>query len=119
MFEVPGGPADGPCVLTLAIPDILGYQSGTAVGPGSQMLVSFDGGLKFVADRASHKQDQVTDQSGVARVTHLRWLFGRPLQPGVRGYVRYRAIKLAPPVEASEQSGVTPVDGNISQEKNP
>ena len=119
LFKVLAGPADGPYSLTLAIPENLEYQSGTAVGPGSQTWVSFDNGLNFVADGESYREVQSPDQSLVARVTHLRWVFGRSLQPGVRGYVRYRAIKQFAPLEAPPESDTSPVTENPGQENRP
>lgn len=118
-FTVPSGPVEEPYSLTLAIPEILEYQSGTAVGPGSQTEVSFDGGLNFVADRRNQDQGQAPDPSLLTRVTHLRWVFGRPLQPGVRGYLRYRAVKRIAPLEAPPQPEAGPVTENPVQENKP
>lgn len=110
LFQVPDGPAEGPHVLTVTIPIALDYQPGTAAGPGSQALVSFDGGLNFEADRVGPRQDPSQARSLDAGATHLRWVFSNSLQPGVRGYVRYRAVKLAPPGRARPDAA-PPQDG--------
>ncbi len=128
VFQVPSGSIEESHVLTLAIPGILEYQAGTAAGPGSQTLVSFDGGLSFEADRKSPRQQQSLDQSQARsldpRATHLRFVFGSALRPGVRGYVRYRAVKLAQyapvrPEEASLSSPTRPVPDSVPGENKP
>lgn len=110
LFQLPYGADEAPHVLTVAIPEGLEYQPGTAAGPGSQALVSFDGGLSFAADGQTPGQQgsPFTDVGA----THLRWVFSTSLQPGVRGYVRYRAVKLAP----GSQSIAAPVVADDGQE---
>jgi hypothetical protein len=90
-FQVPELPLTQTFSLTLAIPPGLQYLPGTAVGPGSRQFASVDNGQVFEADvRESGERE-------AGSITHLRWVFPGTLHPGVRGTVRYRARRLAPP----------------------
>jgi hypothetical protein len=108
-FRVPDGPQEGAFSLTLAIPDELEYVPGTAVGPGARRLVSTNYGETFVTDGAGRK-----GKAGV-RITHLRWIFTGTLQPGVLGYVRYRAVKL-PPLPQITTDSLLPEDRAVPGE---
>ena len=91
LFRVPREPGPPPQMLTLAVPDGLDYQLGTAVGPASQVLLSFNGGLSFGSDPGAGRSGEYAG----ARASHVRWIFTRRLSPGARGQVRYRAVKQA------------------------
>lgn len=88
-FRVPAEPGPDPQMLTLAVPDWLDYQMGSAVGPGSQALLSFDNGLSFGKDPGPGASSQYPG----ARASHIRWIFGKRLSPGALGQVRYRAVR--------------------------
>lgn len=88
-FRVPAEPGLAPQLLTLEIPDWLDYQMGSAVGPGSQVLLSFNNGSSFGKDPGA----RVSPEYAGARASHIRWVFGRRLSPGVLGQVRYRATR--------------------------
>ena len=88
-FRVPAEAGAEAQMLTLAVPDWLTYQLGSAVGPGSQALLSFNNGLSFGKDPGAGKSAEYAG----ARATHVRWIFTRRLSPGAQGQVRYRAIR--------------------------
>ena len=98
--RVPEEPGPDPQMLTLAVPDWLDYQMGSAVGPGSQTLLSFNNGLGFGTDPGLESSAEYAG----ARASHIRWIFTRRLSPGAQGQVRYRAIR-RPDSEADEPEG--------------
>jgi hypothetical protein len=78
--------------ISTAIPDGFAYVAGSAQGPAATVLFSIDAGVSF----APATELSITDQDGerAARAddyTHLRWLLPGPFDPGVRGFVRFRA----------------------------
>ncbi|MDH3401104.1 MAG: hypothetical protein OEM03_09060 [Chromatiales bacterium] len=89
LFRVPQEPGPDPQMLTLAVPDWLDYQLGSAVGPGSQTLLSFNNGLSFGTDPGLESS---ADYAG-ARASHIRWIFTRRMSPGAQAQVRYRGIR--------------------------
>jgi uncharacterized repeat protein (TIGR01451 family) len=64
-------------IIVDAIPVFTVYQTGSAVGAGSTIEFSHDGGGTF-------------DGSDAAPVTHIRWTLGTPLAPGAVGSVRFQ-----------------------------
>jgi hypothetical protein len=96
-------------MLTLAVPDWLDYQMGSAVGPGSQTLLSFNNGLSFGTDPG------LESAAGYARASHIRWIFARRLSPGAQGQVRYRAIR-RPDSQADEPD--EPAEDGVARQSN-
>jgi uncharacterized repeat protein (TIGR01451 family) len=79
--------------ITNPIPREMRYVEGTAFGPGTRVTYSVDGGqtyaeadaLTVVADDGAARPARVEDY------THIRWELGAPLDPGAKGFARYRA----------------------------
>jgi hypothetical protein len=84
--------------VTVALPHGLLYVPGSAVGPGTGVWVSDDGGIEFVEEQQRRKSTPGATGIGLTgadgpRVTHLRWTFPYPLEPGVNGFLRYRVLR--------------------------
>jgi len=84
--------------VTVALPDGLLYVPGSAVGPGTSVWVSGDGGIEFSEEQQRRKSTPGATGIGLSgadgpRVTHLRWIFPFPLEPGVTGFLRYRVLR--------------------------
>ncbi len=81
-------------VIVNPIPANMVYEENSAMGAGTQITFSIDGGNTydipsrlFVFDAAGRK---FPVQPG--DYTHIRWTFEAPLPPGAKGKVSYRAI---------------------------
>lgn len=79
--------------ITDPVPEQMRYVDGSAFGGGTDIQFSVDGGESFAApDKLT-----VLEADGNARIaraedyTHIRWTMRNPLQPGKRGYARFRA----------------------------
>ncbi len=76
------------------LPEHMVYVPGSAVGPGTDISFSIDGGANFAAP----DELLVEDENGVPVVvapeayTHIRWSMRKNLAPGARGYARFRAV---------------------------
>jgi len=108
-FRVPENPGPDPQMLTLAVPDWLDYQLGSAVGPGSQELLSFNNALSFGTDPGLKRSSEYAG----ARASHIRWIFTRRLSPGAQGQVRYRGIRR--PDSEADQPAQPSEDGAAEQ----
>lgn len=93
--------------ITQPIPSNMRYVDGSAIGPGSEVLYSVDGGasygqaneLKVIAADGTRRAATADDY------THIRWLLKAPLAAGARGFARFRAIvRAAPAASATEHS---------------
>jgi uncharacterized repeat protein (TIGR01451 family) len=89
--------------ITQPIPPNMRYVDGSAIGPGSEVLYSVDGGVSY----GQPNELKVVAADGTRRAataddyTHVRWLLKAPLEPGARGFARFRAIvRAAPPPSA-------------------
>ena len=76
------------------LPEYMVYVPGSAVGPGTDVSFSIDGGANFsAADELAAE-----DENGVPVVvepkpyTHIRWSMRKNLAPGATGYARVRAV---------------------------
>ena len=78
--------------ISTAIPAGFVYVAGSAQGPAATVLFSIDGGASFVpaAELVVHDPEGSRD-ARAEDYTHLRWLLPGPFEPGVRGFLRYRA----------------------------
>ena len=90
-FATGDAPVPPGAMLVLTVPDGLRYLPGSATGPGTRVFVSRDGGQSFEPDGAEAGE-------GPPGGTRLRWEFPRPLDAGVTGYLRYRVLRVPPPV---------------------
>jgi uncharacterized repeat protein (TIGR01451 family) len=92
--------------ITQPIPPNLRYVDGSAIGPGSEVLYSVDGGASY----GQPNELKVVAADGARRAatpddyTHVRWLLKAPLEAGARGFARFRAIvRAAPAANAAER----------------
>ena len=76
------------------LPEYMVYVPGSAVGPGTDVSFSIDGGANFsAADELAAE-----DENGMPVVveskpyTHIRWSMRKNLAPGATGYARFRAV---------------------------
>jgi uncharacterized repeat protein (TIGR01451 family) len=83
----------GPAVTT-PVPAHMRYVADSAVGPGTEVSFSVDGGASFDAP----ENLQVKGSNGELRAaeatdyTHIRWQFRNSLKAGSVAFVRFRAI---------------------------
>lgn len=91
--------------ITQPIPPNMRYVDGSAIGPGSEVLYSVDGGLTY----GQPNELKVAAADGARRAataddyTHVRWLLKAPLEAGARGFARFRAIARAAPTPNAAQ----------------
>lgn len=80
-------------VLTNPIPEHMIYVDFSAEGKGSKIEFSVDGGKRYAASADL----KVKDENGKLRrakgsdYTHIRWTIEKPVTPGSRGIVGFRA----------------------------
>ena len=71
-------------IVTFPVPQHLTYVADSAVGPGTEVSFSVDGGRSFdVPENLS--------SAGTADYTHIRWQFKNPLKGNSVAFVRFRA----------------------------
>jgi uncharacterized repeat protein (TIGR01451 family) len=80
--------------ITSPVPPGLHYVAGSAVGPGSIVLFSVDGGSTFGAVNELMVLDgeSAPRRAEAADYTHVRWILQTPLDAGATGFVRFRAV---------------------------
>ena len=75
------------------IPPEMRYVADTAVAPGSEALYSVDGGRTYgLPSELFVSADGVSRRADTADYTHIRWLLRAPLDPGAKGFARFRAV---------------------------
>ncbi len=80
--------------ITNPVPDHMRLVAGSAVGPGTDITFSVDGGQTYglpdeltVADATLGSRPATADD-----YTHIRWRMQNALQPGAKGFARFRAV---------------------------
>ena len=79
--------------ITNAVPEHMAYVDETAFGPGTEVSYSVDGGFSY----GSPGELTVKDEHGNTRpanasdYTHIRWVMRNNLEPGSKGFARFRA----------------------------
>jgi uncharacterized repeat protein (TIGR01451 family) len=81
-------------VITNPLPEHMLYQTGSARGAGTLITFSVDGGQTY------HSPAKLIIRDAAGReyparprdYTHIRWTFEKPLPPGAKGEVSFRAI---------------------------
>ncbi len=91
--------SDGPVrdvVITDRVPGDTKYREGSAIGDGTQITFSVDGGETYgIAKDLKVVEADGTVRSAVASdYTHIRWKFRDPLGPGESWYVQFRGTVL-------------------------
>lgn len=86
-------PVEG-AVIDNPVPEHMTYVGRSAIGPGTEVSFSVDGGFQFakpelleVASADASKRPAVA-----ADYTHIRWVMRRPLKPGAIAFARFRAV---------------------------
>jgi len=81
-------------VIDNPVPTHMAYVADTAIGPGTEVTFSIDGGFNY------DKPDtlRVANPDGTQRVataadyTHIRWVMRNALKPGAKAFARFRAV---------------------------
>lgn len=79
--------------LTMPVPDAISFVEGSAAHDGTTVGFSIDNGTSF----ASRGELEVTlDAEALTTlaqdITHIRWTFDTPIEPGVSGMVSFQGI---------------------------
>lgn len=93
-YENIGKEAAENVVITNPIPEGMVYKDGSAKGAGTRITFSIDGGHTFDAPSNLFIKDMAgrVFPARAQDYTHIRWKFDKPLPPGARGEVSFRAI---------------------------
>jgi uncharacterized repeat protein (TIGR01451 family) len=81
-------------VIDNPVPEHMKYVASTAIGPGTDVTFSIDGGFNFGKPDAL----KVTNTDGSERpavaadYTNIRWVMRNPLKPGDVAFARFRAV---------------------------
>jgi uncharacterized repeat protein (TIGR01451 family) len=80
--------------ITSPVPPEVRYVADSAFAPGSDVLYSIDGGRSYGApNELTVAGDDGTRRSAAADdYTNIRWIMKAPLDIGVRGFARFRAV---------------------------
>ena len=84
----------GSVVITNPLPDQVQYLPGTALGAGTTITFSADGGQTWGTPATVQAVDVVTRERRTAQpdeYTHIRWVLEPELGPGQAGNVSFRA----------------------------
>jgi uncharacterized repeat protein (TIGR01451 family) len=81
-------------VIDNPVPQHMDYIGGTAIGPGTEVSFSVDGGLNFGKPDALKvaAADGTPRQAEPREYTNIRWVMRNPLKPGAVAFARFRAI---------------------------
>lgn len=81
-------------VIDNPVPEHMNYVASSAIGPGTDVTFSIDGGFNFgKADTL-----KVANADGTQRLaqpheyTNIRWMMRNPLKPGSVAFARFRAV---------------------------
>ena len=93
-FENVGHEAARDVVVTNPVPEHTNYQSGSAFGPGTELLFSADGGRSFAPPDVLEVRgaDGSVRAAGPEDYTHIRFVLKNALTPGAVAFARYRTI---------------------------
>ncbi len=81
-------------VIDNPIPEHMNYVAQTAMGPGTEVTFSVDGGFNYGAPPALSmaNPDGSRRPATAADYTHIRWVMRNPLKPGAVAFARFRAV---------------------------
>jgi uncharacterized repeat protein (TIGR01451 family) len=79
--------------ITNAVPEHMAYVRDTAFGPGTEVTYSVDGGFSYgSADELTITNDDGDERpANASDYTHIRWVMRNNLEPGSKGFARFRA----------------------------
>ena len=80
--------------ITNPVPEHMLYQEGSAQGSGTRITFSVDNGKSYNIPAKLYVFDAAGRQFPAMPkdYTHIRWVFEKPLPPGAKGVVSFRAI---------------------------
>jgi uncharacterized repeat protein (TIGR01451 family) len=81
-------------VIDNPVPEHMNYVADSAIGPGTEVTFSIDGGFKYAKPNALTiaNPDGTQRAAAAADYTHIRWVMRNPLKPGSVAFARFRAI---------------------------
>ncbi len=81
-------------VIDNPIPEHMSYVAGSAIGPGTEVTFSVDGGFNYAKPQAltMSSSDGSKRPAAAADYTHIRWVMRNPLKPGAVAFARFRAV---------------------------
>jgi len=79
--------------ITNAVPQHMAYVGETAFGPGTVVTYSVDGGISYGSPDELMVKDEEGDErpANASDYTHIRWVMRNNLEPGSKGFARFRA----------------------------
>ncbi len=79
--------------ITNAVPQHMAYVGDTAFGPGTEVAYSVDGGMSYGSPSELTVKDEDGDErpANASDYTHIRWVMRNNLEPGSKGFARFRA----------------------------
>lgn len=79
--------------ITNAVPQHMAYVGDTAFGPGTEVSYSVDGGIAYGSPDELTVRDEEGDErpANASDYTHIRWVMRNNLEPGSKGFARFRA----------------------------
>jgi uncharacterized repeat protein (TIGR01451 family) len=85
--------ADG-VVIQNPVPTHMKYVASTAIGPGTDVTFSVDGGFNYGKPGTLRltSADGTQRPATAADYTHIRWVMRNPLKPGAVAFARFRAV---------------------------
>ncbi|HEU4532030.1 MAG TPA: hypothetical protein VFR59_12630 [Steroidobacteraceae bacterium] len=81
-------------VIDNPIPEHMTYIAESAIGPGTEVTFSVDGGFNYGKPNAltMSNPDGSKRPAAAADYTHIRWVMRNPLKPGAVAFARFRAV---------------------------
>jgi uncharacterized repeat protein (TIGR01451 family) len=81
-------------VIDNPVPEHMKYVANTAIGPGTDVTFSIDGGFNFgKPDALKVSNADGSERPAVAAdYTNIRWVMRNPLKPGDVAFARFRAV---------------------------
>ncbi len=81
-------------VIDNPVPEHMNYVASSAIGPGTDVTFSIDGGFNFgKADTLKlANADGTQRQAQPHEYTNIRWVMRNPLKPGAVAFARFRAV---------------------------
>lgn len=81
-------------VIDNPVPEHMNYVANSAIGPGTEVTFSIDGGFNFGNADALKlaNTDGTRRQAQAHEYTNIRWVMRNPLEPGAVAFARFRAV---------------------------